>query len=105
MHRSPLLGVLPCLALLAVVTATKEAQAGPYLGLDLDLGTAFQDRIDFSYGVGGRFGYKLYFEDAPLWLMPEIGAHLMRFDAVRSYGEFDHVGAVFGGVRFGFDGV
>ncbi len=102
MRRSLLLGIAPCLALAAVLTSAREAHAGPYIGLDLDLGTAFQDRVDFSYGLGGRVGYKLYFEGTNLYLLPEIGGHFMSFG---SEGEFTHAGAVFGGVRFGFGGI
>ncbi len=102
MRRSLLLGVVPCLAFAAVLSSVREAHAGPYLGIDLDLGTAFQDKVDLSYGLGGRFGYKIYFRGAPVWLLPEIGGKYMNFgDAT----EIDHAGAAFGGVRFGFDGI
>lgn len=101
MRRSLLLGIVPSLALAAVLTSAREAHAGPYLGIDLDLGTAFQSQIDFSYGLGGRFGYKLYFEGAPVWLLPEIGGHFMSFGS----GLPSHAGSVFGGARFGLDGV
>jgi hypothetical protein len=102
MRRSLLLGVVPCLVFAAALTSAREAHAGPYLGIDLDLGTAFQDNVDFAYGLGGRFGYKIYFAGAPVWLLPEIGGHFMSFGAAT---EFGHAGAVFGGLRFGFDGV
>ena len=102
MRRSLLLGVVPCLVLAATLTASREAQAGPYLGVDLNLGTALQDRVDFSYGLGARFGWKIYFANAPVWLLPEVGGHFMSFGTAT---EFGHAGAAFGGARFGFDGV
>jgi hypothetical protein len=103
MRRSLLLGLVPCLAFAAVLTSNREAHAGPYLGIDLDLGTAFQDKVDFSYGLGGRFGYKIYFRGAPIWLLPEIGGKYMSFGSDAN--QFGHAGAAFGGVRFGFDGI
>jgi hypothetical protein len=102
MHRTLVLGVIPALAFAAVLTSSGAAHAGPYIGVDLDLGTAFQDRVDFSYGLGGRFGYKLYFAGAPVWLQPEVGGHFMSFGSGTQFG---HAGAFFGGARFGFDGV
>ena len=38
MRHSFLLGVIPCLVVAAALTSTREAHAGPYLGIDLDLG-------------------------------------------------------------------
>lgn len=103
MRRSIVLGVVASFAVAAGILATpREAQAGPYLGIDLDLGTAFRERVDFSYGLGGRFGYKIWFFPAGVWLLPEVGGHFMRFGAGNALGEFDHAGKVFGGVRFGF---
>ena len=102
MPRSILLGVVSCLAVAAALTSVREAHAGPYLGIDLDLGTALQDRVDFSYGLGARFGWKIYFQGAPVWLLPEVGGHFMSFGPAT---EFGHAGAAFGGVRFGFDGI
>lgn len=102
MCRSLLLGIVPCLAFAAVLASEREAHAGPYLGLDLDLGTAFQDKVDFSYGFGGRFGWKIYFRGAPVWLLPEVGGKYMNFGEATEIG---YSGAGFGGVRFGFDGI
>ena len=102
MRCSPLFGVVPCLAFVAVLTSSGDAHAGPYLGIDLDLGTAFQDRVDFAYGLGGRFGWKFAFAGAPVWLLPEVGGRFMSFGAADEIG---HAAAAFGGVRFGFDGV
>jgi hypothetical protein len=102
MRRSILLGVVPCLVAAAALTSTREAHAGPYLGVDLDLGTAFQNQVDFSYGAGARFGWKIYFAGAPVWLLPEVGGHFMSFGTAT---EIDHAGAAFGGLRFGFDGI
>jgi hypothetical protein len=101
MHRTLLLGLIPALAFAAVLTSSGAAHAGPYIGVDLDLGTAFQDHVDFSYGLGGRFGYKLYFSGAPVWLQPEVGGHFMSFGSGTQFG---HAGAFFGGARFGLDG-
>jgi hypothetical protein len=101
MRRLLLLGVVPSLVVAAALTSTREAHAGPYLGVDLDLGTAFQDRVDFSYGLGARLGWKFHL-GAPVWLLPEIGGHFMSFGDST---EFGHAGAVFGGLRVGFDGV
>jgi hypothetical protein len=102
MRRSLLLGVVPVLAFAAVLTSGREAHAGPYLGIDLDLGTAFQDRVDFSYGLGARFGWKFYFAGAPVWLLPEVGGHFMNFGGSDQIGQ---AAAGFGGLRFGFDGI
>jgi len=102
MRRSLLIALVPCLFVAASLTATREAHAGPYLGIDLDLGTAFQDQVDFSYGLGARFGWKLYFAGAPVWLLPEVGGHFMSFGSATEIG---HADTAFGGVRFGFDGI
>jgi hypothetical protein len=102
MRRSLLLGIVPCLVVAAALTSTREAHAGPYLGIDLDLGTAFQDRVDFSYGLGARFGWKVYFPGAPVWLLPEVGGHFMDFGGGN---QFSNAGTAFGGFRFGLDGV
>ncbi len=101
MRRSLLVGIVPCLVFAAALASTREAHAGPYLGIDLDLGTAFQDKVDFSYGLGARFGWKIYFPGAPVWLLPEVGAHFMNFGG--DY--FSNAGAAFGGFRFGLDGI
>jgi hypothetical protein len=37
-----------------------------------------------------------------MWLLPEVGGHFMSFG---SSTEFGHAGAVFGGLRLGFDGL
>lgn len=103
MRRSVLIGVLPCLAFAAVLASAREAHAGPYIGADFDLGTAFQNRVDFSYGLGGRFGYKIYFPRTAVWLLPEVGGHFMSFGP--NPGVFDHAGKIFTGVRFGMRGV
>lgn len=100
MRCSLLLGVAPGLVLAAALTSAREAHAGPYVGVDLDLGTAFQDHVDFSYGLGGRLGYKFHL-GPPVWILPEIGGHYMSFG---SSTDFAHAGAVFGGLRIGFDG-
>jgi hypothetical protein len=102
MRRSLLLGVVPCLVAVATLTSARDAHAGPYLGIDLDLGTAFQNNVDFAYGLGARFGWKIYFAGAPVWLLPEIGGHFMSFGSAT---EFGNAAAAFGGVRFGFDGI
>lgn len=91
-----------CLALGALVISEREAHAGPYLGVDLDLGTAFQNNVDFSYGLGARFGWKCYFAGAPIWILPEVGGHFMSFGSAT---EFGSVGNAFGGLRIGFDGL
>jgi hypothetical protein len=102
MRRSLLLGVVPCLVAAALVSSPREAHAGPYLGIDLDLGTAVQDKVTFAYGLGGRFGWKIYFAGAPVWLLPEVGGHFMSFGTAT---EFAQAGSAFGGVRFGLDGI
>jgi hypothetical protein len=102
MRTSLHLVIAPCLVVAATLAMTREAHAGPYLGIDLDLGTAFQDKVDFSYGVGGRFGWKFYFAGAPVWLLPEVGGRFMSFGSATEFGQ---AGAGFGGVRFGFDGI
>ncbi|APR75460.1 Hypothetical protein A7982_00806 [Minicystis rosea] len=101
MRRSLLWSILPCCAFAAVLASSREALAGPFIGVDLDLGTAFQRRVDFSYGLGARVGYKFHFAGAPLWILPEAGGHFMRFGTGNDLGPYDHAGAAFGGVRFG----
>jgi hypothetical protein len=102
MRRSFLLALVPCLACTAVLATSREAHAGPYLGIDVDLGTAFENQVDFAYGLGGRLGWKIYFRGAPVWLLPEVGG---KFAGFPSGAEIDHSGAAFGGLRFGFDGI
>lgn len=97
--------VAPCVAFAAVAASSSVAHAGPYVGVDLDLGTAFQNSVDFSYGLGGRLGWKIYFPGAPVWLLPEVGAHFMSFGPNRAATEFSETGSVFGGARFGLDGI
>ncbi len=58
MRRTALALALPFLAFAAVSTSSKKAHAEPVIAIDLDLGTAFRRQVDFSYGLGGRFGYK-----------------------------------------------
>lgn len=106
MRRSLVLGVASGFAAAAfVLAAPREAKAGPHLGIDLDLGTAFQRQVDFSYGLGGRFGYKIHFPGNFFWLLPEGGGHYMRFGTGNSLGGFAQAGEVFGGVRFGLGGL
>jgi hypothetical protein len=102
MRLSLLAGLVPCFVVAVTLGSARDAHAGPHLGIDLDLGTAFQDRINFSYGLGGRFGWKVYLPGAPLWILPELGGHFTNFGGGR---EFRHAGAAFGGARFGFDGL
>src|SRR4051812_832336 len=104
--RHPLiLAALPCLALAAVLASAGEAHAGPYLGVDLDLGTAFRDRVDFSYGLGGRLGYKVNVPGTFIWLLPEVGGHFMTFGRDNGLGSFNRAGTAFLGMRLGLQGV
>ena len=104
MRRSLVLAAVSSLAVATVRLAVpREATAGPYLGIDLDLGTAFRRQVDFSYGLGGRFGYKIHFP-GPFWLLPEVGGHFMSFGSNNGLGEFSQAGNAFGGARFGLDG-
>ena len=105
LQRPFFLAAIPGLAVAGTLAFTTPAQAGPYVGIDLDLGTAFQNNIDLSYGLGGRLGWKIYFPGVPVWLLPEVGAHFMSFGSGRAPGEFNESSSVFGGARFGFDGV
>jgi hypothetical protein len=111
MRRSFLVGLVPCLAFAAVVASTKEAAAGPYLGLDLDFGTAFATRanataVDFSAGGGARLGYRYNLPGTYLWLQPEVGGHYMRFGFNSAYtGGNDYAGTLNGGLRAGLQGL
>ncbi len=101
--RTPFV-VLPAVAAAALLLAsTREAHAGPYLGVDLDLGTAFQNQVDFSYGLGARLGFKAHLGDF-VYLLPEIGGHYMSFGS-RNGAEFGHAGDVNIGARLGLQGI
>jgi hypothetical protein len=102
MRRSALVGVLPLLAFAAVFTPSKKAHAEPVISIDLDLGTAFRRQVDFSYGLGGRFGYKFHFPLTSFFLQPEVGGHYMSFGSDNALGYYDHAGTVNGGLRLGF---
>ena len=78
MRRSSLLVLVPCLACGAVLATSREAHAGPYLGLDVDLGTAFENQVDFAYGLGASLYFPLA-AGASSVLSPEP------FDASRSW--------------------
>jgi hypothetical protein len=115
MRRSSfLVGLVPVAAFAAMMFgSTKEAHAGPTIGLDLNLGTAFQDRarsntstIDFSYGLGGRLGYRFHFPGTYVYLQPELGGSYMNFGANSSQaGGYSHAGALNGGARLGLSGI
>ncbi len=105
MRRSFLVGIVPALAFAAIVASTKEAHAGPYLGVDLDLGTAFRGQTDFSYGIGGRFGYKFNIPRSYVYLQPEIGGHYMSFGSNAASLGADHATTVNVGARFGLQGL
>jgi len=106
MRRSFLVGLVPALAFAAISFAsTKEAHAGPTIGLDLDLGTAFQNQVDFSVGGGLRLGYRFGLPGTYLFLQPEIGGHYMRFGFNNTGVGYDYAGIVNGGLRFGLGGI
>jgi hypothetical protein len=103
MRRLLALGIASCLAFAATLATTKEAHAGPHIGLDLDLGTAFANRLQFSYGLGGRLGYKVGL--GPIFILPEIGGHYMLFGTSDARGNVlyaTRAGRVFGGGAIGF---
>lgn len=102
MRRFALLGLLPAFALTAILTSTTNAHAEPVLGVDLDLGTAFQRQIDLSLGAGGRFGYRFHFPVTSFFLQPELGGHYTSFGSGNDLAYFDHAGTAFGGLRLGF---
>src|SRR5271154_4120031 len=80
MRRSFLVGLVPVLAFATVSFAsTREAHAGPIIGLDFDLGTAFQNQVDFSTGGGLRLGYRFGIPGSWLYIQPEIGGHHLPF--------------------------
>ncbi len=106
MRRSFLVGLVPVLAFAAVsFTRTPEAHAGPIIGLDLDLGTAFQNRVDFSVGGGLRLGYRFGIPGSRLYLQPELGGHYMRFGLNSDVAGYDYAGIVNGGLKIGLSGV
>jgi hypothetical protein len=106
MRRSFLVGLVPVLAFAAVsLTSTKEAHAGPIIGLDLDLGTAFQNQVDFSVGGGLRLGYRFGLPGTILYLQPELGGHYMRFGFNSQSAGYDYAGIVNGGLKFGLSGI
>jgi len=113
MRRSLLVGLVPALAFAAAsLASTKEAAAGPYLGVDLDLGTAFANsrvggsNVDFSYGLGGRVGYKFEIPRSYVWILPEAGIHYMSFGTnALNAGAIDHATTFNVGGRFGLKGL
>jgi len=108
MRRSFLVGLVPALAFAAVSFAsTREAHAGPIIGLDLDLGTALNpNQVDFSAGGGLRLGYRFGIPGSWLYLQPEIGGHYMHFGYNADTGAgYDYSGIVNGGLKIGLSGV
>jgi len=110
MRRSFLVGLVPALAFVAVVSSTREAKAGPHLDLDLDLGTAFQSqngasRLDFSGGLGARLGYRFNIRGSWLYVQPELGGHYMHFGFNSPAIGYDYAGTVTGGVKLGLQGI
>lgn len=108
MRRSFLVGLIPAVAFAAVTFgATKQAAAGPYVGVDLDLGTAFQNQVDFSAGGGVRVGYRFVIPRSYVWLQPEVGGHYMRFgfNAENITNHYDYAGTLNGGIRAGLTGI
>jgi hypothetical protein len=106
MRRSFLVGLVPVLAFAAVSFAsTREAHAGPIIGLDLDLGTAFQNQVDFSAGGGLRLGYRFGIPGSWLYIQPELGGHYMRFGFNSDAVGYDYVGIVNGGLKIGLSGI
>jgi hypothetical protein len=111
MRRSFLVGlVVPALAFAAITFGqTKEAAAGPILGLDLDLGTAFQSReassVDFSAGGGVRLGYRFVIPRSYVYVQPEIGGHYMSFGFNSQQLGYDYAGTLTGGIKVGLTGI
>src|SRR5277367_874327 len=106
MRRSFLVGLVPVLAFAAVSFAsTREAHAGPVIGLDFDLGTAFQNQVDFSAGGGLRLGYRFGIPGSWLYLQPEIGGKYMHFGFNSDSIGYDYAGIVNGGLKLGLSGV
>lgn len=106
MRHSFLLGLVPALAFAATLATTKEAHASPRLDLDLDLGTAFGNNVDFSYGGGLRFGYRIPLYPSVFYLQPELGGHYMRFGTNSAgVGGYDYAGTLNGGLKLGIQGI
>lgn len=107
MRRSFLVALVPVLAFAASSFAsTREAHAGPIIGIDGDLGTAFQNKIDFSTGGGLRLGYRFGLPGSWLYLQPEIGGKYMQFGVGDSnLLGYDYAGIVNGGLKIGLSGV
>ncbi len=108
MRRSFLVGLVPVLAFAAVSFAsTREAHAGPIIGLDFDLGTALNSNGgDFSTGGGLRLGYRFGFRGSWLYVQPEIGGKFMAFGVGDSNAlGYDHAGIVNAGLKLGLSGI
>ncbi len=107
MRRSFLVGLVPVLAFAGVSFAsTREAHAGPIIGLDFDLGTAFQNQVDFSTGGTLRLGYRFGIPGSWLYLQPEISGKYMQFGVGDSNVlGYDYAGIVNGGLKLGLSGV
>jgi hypothetical protein len=111
MRRSFLVGlVVPALAFAAFTFGqTKEAAAGPILGLDFDLGTAFQSQnqssVDFSAGGGVRLGYRFVIPRTYIYVQPEIGGHYMHFGFNSQEIGYDYAGTLTGGIKVGLSGI
>jgi hypothetical protein len=113
MRRSFLVGlVVPALAFAAFTFGqTKEAAAGPIIGLDFDLGTAFQNRasdvssVDFSAGGGVRLGYRFIIPRSYIYVQPEIGGHYMNFGFNSQQLGYESAGTLTGGLKVGLTGI
>ena len=98
MRRSILIALVPCLAFAAVVASTSGRPRGPLHRCGFRPWHGLSQQHEFSYGLGGRFGYKIAFARSPVWLLPEIGGHFM-------VGPDAQAGNVFGGAGLGLDGI
>ena len=106
MRRSFLLGLVPALAFAGAFLSDKPAHAGPKLDLDLDLGTAIQDKVDLSLGGGIRAGYRFNIRYSNVYIQPELGLHYMNFgtNAEQLNNQWSYAGTFNGGLKLGIQG-
>jgi hypothetical protein len=103
MRRCCFPALVPGLFLVAALTASRPASAGPYAAVDLDVGAPlyFTD-ASYALGAGGRLGWR--FDVGPAWIAPEVGAGYAGFMDSHPILGVHHVARVFGGARFGLPG-
>ncbi len=101
MRRALLGTVVPALVAGLLLTASREAAAGPSIGADFNLGKPVGDTGgSLTTGIDGRLGYRIGL--GPIFLEPEIGGGYLAFSGS---GASQHLERVFAGGRFGLGGL